>query len=328
MSNKTKSIPASIKRLWDCIWFQGQNAYDLGIARALGCLLILMFALPPLELTIALDAVNGTASTERPAVFLLRMLVGDYATHSSIWLSVHWITVISGIFSVLGLGTKVSIRIFAIGYLLLVSHMWSFGELHHPRIAPVWFLLVLFFAPCGDCFSLDAFIRNRGANSSKQLLSEPQSYAWAGNLFLALIAYAYSYSGLWKLLYQGGVEWMNGLTSRYYLFVDDVSYMCSPDRNSIYYWLYDSLPALRLTGIVTIAFEVFFPIALFFRPLRMPFLFIAFAFHAGNYALRGENGIFLLYPILAMLLITRFDVSPSAVVNKTRKHSSSSNESL
>ena len=313
MNNTINSLFCTIKRHWGSTWFSGQSAFDLGVARAVGCLLILLFALPPWDLTISLDEVNGSPSTERPALFILRMLVGDFSSSSQLWASVHWICIISGIVAMLGYRTMTSLRIFAITYLLLVSHMWSFGELHHPRIAPVWFLLVLFFTPCGHRFSIDAIIRkNKVHRSSEQLLS-PKEYAWPGNLFLALIAYSYSYSAIWKLGYQGGIEWMNGLTTRFYLFIGDVEFMTSTERNSLYYWIYDSLPALRFAGIMTIAFELFFPLSLFVRSLRLPFLFIAFAFHLGNYALRGENGIFLLYPALTALLLLRFETKPIAL---------------
>ena len=310
-ANSRSALGEKVSRLWNRTWYEGQSSFDLGVARALGCLLILAFALPPLHLTLALDLKSGAAVTPRPALSLVAFILGDVVTTTGFWLFVHWSTVMAGALAVLGWRSRFSVPAFAFGFLLLVSHMWSFGELHHPRIAPIWFLLLLALSPCGRRFSLDAVRRKKDRSVQPEGGSDCSGSAWVGNLFFAMIAYAYSYSGLWKVLVQGGAEWMNGLTARFYLFVPDIEKMCSQDRSGSYYVLYDSLLLLKLSSVGTIIFEVLFPLGLFVRQLRWPFVGAAFLFHLGNYGLRGENGIFLLYPVLAGLLLCSFEVRPS-----------------
>jgi uncharacterized membrane protein YphA (DoxX/SURF4 family) len=286
----------SLHRLWNAYWFAPGRAENLALTRIASCLFITVFAVPPLKSTVLLIEVNPEFLTPRPIISLLSVILGSDLIHSTeFWVFLHWITVIAGILSTVGLFTRLSVGTFAIGFLSLVSHFWSYGELHHPRIAACWFLIILAFSRCSDCLSVDCWLKNRSTKS--QIRSESKNddgmYTWPVRLILASIAFAYFHSGLWKIFYQGGIDWINGYTLRFYLLAKDFEW--GPAL-----FISQSLLLCSIISIIAIAFELFFPLAIIFPKKAKWFILLAALFHLGNWILRKENPLFLLYPLVCI----------------------------
>lgn len=131
---------------------------------------------------------------------------------------------------------------------------------------------------------------------------ESNDYGLIKFLIFLVVSLSYSFSGAWKLFYQGGIEWMNGYTLEYY--------MVSKDEFIKVQWLhgfiYNRITLVALS-IITIVLELFFPIILFSRRLLWLFTTGIFFFHVGNTLLRGENYLFIAWPLVLMVYIVLDD---------------------
>lgn len=277
-----------MKNRFNKILFTQQNPYQLALLRVITISLILLFSIPPLKWYLTLSLTNDSFIEPNFLIQFFQYLFGQNILLSGTFIRVIYFSVIiTGIFSVLGLFSRISIPLFSIFYTFLVAYLWSFGEVRHPRSVLCWFLIILALSQrSADAYSVDAYF---GITSFK---NSHWKYGWPNSMLIISLSSAYCFSGLWKLFYQGGVEWLNGYTLQYYL--------VSKGENFFTHFLINKKWLLIVLSYITIALEIFFPICLFFRKKSKYFLLAAFCFHLGNYILRGENPIFLLWPFIAI----------------------------
>ena len=150
----------------------------------------------------------------------------------------------------------------------------SFGHFNHDEMPAVYILVVLAFAPCGDNFSLDN-LRNQ-----KRLHWSALVYGYPILLMRILLAWSYFSSALIKLR-------VAGLT---YLSPDNLPALAiehSLDNlHDTQYKLAFSIPQASkysplFVGLV-LAWELLFPLAIFFRRARYIILIIGIGFHVAT----------------------------------------------
>src|SRR5690606_38112453 len=106
---------------------------------------------------------NDTFHHPEPVTRLAAALVGgEVVFRSTTFITTLWYATWSaGALALLGLFTRVTLLVFAIGNWVLVAHEYSYGERHHPEAIYCLFLMMLAFAPAGRCLSVDALLRRR-----------------------------------------------------------------------------------------------------------------------------------------------------------------------
>lgn len=172
--------------------------------------------------------------------------------------------------SALGLFTRVSTLAGAALTLFWIGLVYSFGKVHHDKVAFAFALLALAFAPCGARWSLDALLARRRGRPVER---DSQYAATALRFVQVTLAIGYCAAGLSKLLI-GGVDWLNGYTLMgIVMSYDNVAarYLCS------------SVELCQVASIVTVATEALFPLVLFFPALRWFFLPSVVAFHVATW---------------------------------------------
>ncbi len=270
------------------ILFVTQSPESLALLRIVVSSLILIFSVPPIQWIFNLATVNETFIKPNLIIELFQFLLGDGILLSLSFIKIiYFLIIVSGVFTVIGLFSKYSIPLIAFLYTFIIAYMWSFGEVHHPRSVLCWFLIILALSQrSADTYSLDAYF---GFTKSQNDLWK---YGWPSTMLIIALSSAYCFSGLWKIFYQGGIEWLNGYTLQYYIVSKGENFLTKFIINK--HWL------LIFLSYFSIILEVFFPLAVLFKKYSKWFLLAAFFFHFGNYLMRGENGIFILWPIIAI----------------------------
>lgn len=265
-----------------------QSPESLAILRIVLSSLILVFSVPPIQWILNLATVNETFIKPNLIIEVFQFLLGDGILLSLSFIKViYFLILISGLFTVIGLFSKYSIPLIAFLYTFIIAYMWSFGEVHHPRSVLCWFFIIMALSKrSADAYSLDAYFG----------LQKPQNYlwkySWPSAILMIALSSAYCFSGLWKIFYQGGVEWLNGYTLQYYI--------VSKGENFLTKFIIGKSWLLITLSYFSIILEILFPLAVFFKKYSKWFLIAAFFFHLGNYFMRGENGIFIIWPLIAI----------------------------
>ncbi len=189
----------------------------------------------------------------------------------------YWVTMAVGVFALLGLFTRVAMPAFALGTVLQIAGLYSYGEHHHPEAAYAVFLVLMAMAPCGRALSVDSWIaRKRGKPASVWGPQATTRFAmWPMRTAQVFLAIAYFDAFLSKMIV-GGVDWINGYTLQTYLLQDGVRW----DR-PVGVWLAQSREIGILFAVGALAFEALFFVILFkrFRMLTPVFLLVGTGMH-------------------------------------------------
>jgi hypothetical protein len=211
---------------------------------------------------------------------------------------IYCITAAAGITTLVGLFTRVSAFGFALGNWILVAHVYSYGEDHHPEAILCIFLMLLAFSPSGKRLSLDALIRRvrKGDHQKASGLPERIDTAiWPVKLTQVLLCFAYSSTGVAKVVF-GGLAWMNGYTLQQIIFSSAVA------RDiPLGIWLAQYHSVCLLLSIGVIVFEVFFFISLMIPQTVPLFLLAGVLLHSGIYFTEGSD--FFQYIVLYVVFL-------------------------
>jgi uncharacterized membrane protein YphA (DoxX/SURF4 family) len=268
---------------WNAYWFPKTNALNLSVCRIIVVAAQLFLFFPPFAQQMNFLE-RGTGFIEPQLLIQLIATItpnGVFFTPSS-FILLYWTTVIAGITCLIGLFTRSSAFLFALGNWIFVAHAYSYGEEHHSEAILCMFLMFLAFSPSGGRFSVDAFVRQRRNRlNTTPALEEVETAIWPLKLAQVLLALAYFSTGLAKVLY-GGISWMNGYTLQQSILGNAVLV-----GSSLGIWLAQQHAICILLSIVTIFFELFFFIALIV-PWTAPFFVIGgIFFHTGIYLTMG-----------------------------------------
>ncbi len=221
-----------------------------------------------------------------------------------------------GILAALGLFTRATGLLFAVGYIYLEAIQSAWGWHDHGPSLVVQVVAVMPFLPGVDSLSLDLvwrrLFRPRRGQPLAAALIGAAAPRWGVQLVLVLVATFYFASGFAKLRISG-VEWMDGQTLAFYMsgnslssHIQQIGTLPSVDaaerwRDGIglTHYLYGArpvdlarrmaeIPALMVVlSVATIALELAFPLVLAGGALRTGLLLSGACFHLSIYYLMG-----------------------------------------
>jgi hypothetical protein len=269
---------------WNRYWFPTTPTRNLALCRIIAVAAQLIWFVPDLERQINLATKNSAFVDPQDIIRAVSFLVPRLITPEGITV-LYWITLVAGIAALVGLFTRTSLFIFALGTWIFISHKFSYADVHHTEALFSIFLMSLAFAPSGRSLSIDALIRWYRARSEGRTadpVETSDTAIWPLKLAHVLLAITYFSTGASKLL-AGGLAWMNGYTVQIYTFGDAMG------RNRpLGVWLAQFHTLGVLLGAFTILFELFFFVSLIL-PRAAPFFFLtAILFHVGLYVVMGH----------------------------------------
>ena len=184
----------------------------------------------------------------------------------------------AGVLATVGFFTRTALLALGLGYCILIAHLYSYGELHHPEALYCVALVLLGLSPSGRCYSVDSWIGRRSGRSGRWGPDARMDTAtWALRLIQCLLGLAYFSSGSSKLL-DGGLAWMNGATLQQMVLTDYVRHGMPAGL-----WLAQSFWLCVAGAVMTILVEVFFFVAVFVTGARKYLLPAGAVLHIGIY---------------------------------------------
>jgi hypothetical protein len=283
---------------WNAYWFPGSTGLSLAACRIIVVAAQLFLFFPSLEKQLDfVQPFRGFIEPQLLIVIISNLLpVDSFATATTLTI-IYWITVAVGITALIGLFTRSSAFLFALGNWILVAHDYSYGEDHHPEAILCIFLMTLALSPSGRRLSIDAWLqRNRPGADILQSSSEKLFTAmWPLRLTQILFGFAYVSTGLAKLIL-GGLAWMNGYT------LQNIILGSAIRRDlAVGVWLSQQHTLCMFLSIGVVLFETFFFLALLF-PRSMPyFIFGGMMMHLGIMVAEGSH--FLQYIVLYVVFV-------------------------
>jgi len=199
--------------------------------------------------------------------------------------------VLAGFAALIGLLTRLSLFVFALGVWIIIAHWYSYADIHHESAVFCIFLLLLAFTPAGNRLSIDALIRRRRNITTPDVVD---TGIWPLKVAHVLLALTYFTAGLAKVVV-GGPQWVNGYTLQSYILSDAI-----PRGFPFGVWLAQQHTLCVALSVFTLLFELFFFLSLIF-PRTAPFFFLnGIAFHIGLYLAAGHD--FFSHMVLMFLL--------------------------
>jgi hypothetical protein len=283
---------------WNAYWFPETSTLYLSITRIVMVATQLFWFTKPLRVHLNFLEKNSEFINPQFLISAIAAIVPREVFFTpSTFTALFWITAAAGILALVGLFTRASLFVFALGTWVLTAHVYSYGDRHHPEAVFDIVLLALAFAPSGGSLSLDAFLRRRArpVQSTAERSERVDTAMWPLKLAHILLALTYLSTGLSKLVL-GGPAWLNGYTLQAYTFGDAIN-----REIPFGIWLGQQHTLAIALSFFTILIETFFFVSLLI-PWTAPFIFIgAFFFQIGLYMSAGHN--FFQHMVLLLLLL-------------------------
>ncbi len=212
-------------------------------------------------------------------------------------LPVQVLAVTAAVLAAVGLWTRVSLPLAWLAAVPLIAMTSSLGKTVHNDVLLLLCLLPLLPSPAGAAWSLDARRRNGGVAVAAPAVS--WRFGWPVRTAIVVVAGAYFFSGLAKLLHAGPV-WVAGSNLRWVLYASSDA---QPHANAAALFVADRPWLVHLLAAGTLAVELGFPLALW-RP-RLAWLLVpaVVALHAGIWAAMRLD----YWPMAATVLIVIVD---------------------
>lgn len=284
MSNQVKSLAGR----WNAYWFPESTGLQLAVCRIWVVAAQLFLFFPSLDLQLkVLRPFDGFMDPQILILAMSNLLPSHVFPTVAAFTIIYWATFAAGATTLVGLFTRSSAFVFALGNWIMVAHAYSYGEDHHPEAILCIFLLLLAFSPSGMRLSVDAAIRRlrsgSGGGATGAAPATTSTAVWPMKLTQVLLCFAYVSNGLAKLVY-GGLAWMNGYTLQQIIFTSAIEREIPAGV-----WLAQHYTACVFLSIGVILFEVFFFVALMV-PRTLP-LFLAggASMHLGIYFFEGST---------------------------------------
>lgn len=208
-----------------------------------------------------LDVIEATAP-RYPFLPLYKWWMPDDAVFATLL----FFRVMSAFFFMVGFHTRLNLFVYwllALAFFQRNPIVWHQVDI----VLRVWTLLLL-FAPCGEMYSVDSFLRSRNAEEG----SAPRMFApWVQRLIQVQLTLIYM-EAFWGKV--AGPLWRNGTAVYYATHFADGMRRPMPHMFD-HLWIYMALTYFTLF----IEFSLFFFI--WFKPLRYPVLLGGLFFHAG-----------------------------------------------
>ena len=288
--------------LWNAYWFPLTTTKSLSLSRIIAVAAQLFWFFPKLEWNLTLAAKNSQFTDPQPMIRLIAALVPrEIFFTPQVISAIYALTAVSGVLALVGLFTRTSLFVFAMGIWFFISHQYSYADIHHPEAVFCIVLLALALAPSGGSYSLDALLRRNRARRAGKPESAPElekvdTAMWPLKLAHVLLAMTYFSTGATKMI-DGGLRWMNGYTLQMYTFGDAVA------RDiPLGIWIGQHYWVAVFLSIFTIAFELGFFLSIFF-PRVAPLFFITGIFFQIGLDLSAGHGFYHHITLLTLLLL-------------------------
>jgi hypothetical protein len=289
---------------WNAYWFPTTTTRHLAICRIIAVGAQLFWFFPSMDHQFNLLEKNSEFIAPQVLIRAIAAIVPrEVFFTSSAFSALYWVTIVAGLAALVGLFTRTSLFVFALGIWILIAHKYSYADVHHPEAVFAIFLMMLAFSPAGESLSLDALLRRRRARSAKDPTERSErvdTAAWPLKLAHVLLAMTYFSTGISKLV-AGGLRWVNGYTLQGYTFADAVN-----RELPLGIWLAQQHTLAVLLSVFTILFELFFFVSLIL-PRAAPFFFISgLLFQIGLFATGGHD----FFPHMVLLVLLLLFINP------------------
>jgi hypothetical protein len=215
---------------------------------------------------------------------ILRVLLSpfdaDYRPSVDVLTAVRAVTIVFGVTAAIGLLTRTSMLLLALGTIFLIAHNYSYGDFHHQEAPLTIALIVLVFAPIGRALSVDRWLAGRrGAVKAAAGLDASSNLAgWPLKLLQWQFVLIYG-SAVASKLARGGSDWLNGFTLQYFFIRNN--YLRDTGAE-IGLWLAQYWELIFAMQIFVLLFQSTFVLAVLFPRLRWIYVPLGLAFHLGN----------------------------------------------
>lgn len=190
---------------------------------------------------------------------------------------IFWVGVAACTAGIFGLFTRLSCLVAACTCTYWTGLVYSFGKVHHEKVALTFALFALVLAPVGARLSIDALLaRVRRARKGEDPRQAPEVSELAGvplRLTQVTMAFGYTFAGLTKLAVSG-VEWANGYTLMSY---------CLQYDNELSGFLAQEVWVSRLLSIGALFVQATFFVVLIFPRLAWFYLPSVVLFHLSTW---------------------------------------------
>lgn len=256
--------------VWDRRWFSEDGSLlRLGVFRiaVMGLCLLDLIAYGATALDNAANFSAGTIERVWQPIYLFEVLgLGPIGIDAAGW--VYGTALVACSLGMLGLFSRTACLVGGVLVLYWTGLVYSYGKVHHEKVALAFTLIALPFSPCGARVSLDAWLRRLRVDA----LSAPEHDAralWPIRLCMISITIGYAASG-WTKLAIAGPEWANG-----YSLMGILMHYEGPLSAT----LGGSVWLAQLLSIAALALQIGFPLILVFPVLRWVWLPATVGFH-------------------------------------------------
>jgi hypothetical protein len=278
---------------WNAYWFPETSTLSLAVMRIIAVGAQLFWFFPPLHNQLVLVEKNSHFIQPQMLIRIVAAVVPRELLFTPRAFTIfYWVVVAAGFAALIGLLTRLSLFVFALGVWMIIAHWYSYGDFHHESAVFCIFLLLLAFTPAGSRLSLDALIRR---HRNRPAPDTADTAIWPLKVAHVLLALTYFTAGIAKVVV-GGVDWVNGYTLQNYVFSDAIA------RGFPFgVWLAQQHTISIALSVFTLIFELFFFLSLVL-PWTAPLFFLTgIGFHIGLYLAAGHD--FFSHMVLLFLLL-------------------------
>ena len=272
---------------WNAYWFRPAPYVDLAMVRILAVACQLWLLSYPRYSIEHFELLWNLPEPLYDPITILKLLLlpfgWGYRPSPEFMQLVQYATVVAGIMALIGFRTSLSLAVFALGNVLLVSYIYSHGDFHHTEAPLMIALGILALSPSGRVLSADQWLRQRrsGKPAAHDLLTAEGPLAgWPIRLIQWIFVLIYLSAIMSKLVYEGGLEWLNGYTLQYYLIQDTLR-----KGTLLGGWFAQQHTLVLLSQYMVVAFQATFALCVIFPRLRWIYVPLGLGFHIGNWVL-------------------------------------------
>ncbi|MGB7085867.1 MAG: DCC1-like thiol-disulfide oxidoreductase family protein [Phormidesmis sp.] len=278
-------------KFWDNYWFYPAPLFNLAVCRiiAVGFQLYYIFLKDYWTKATTVASIPGVSYDPHPILQVLNAPFPWDTPPIFLIMTIFFIVIVSGVLSLIGLRTNLSLLAFALSNLYIQTYIYAFGKTHHSQAIALVALGMLALSPAGKVLSVDDLSRRIKRNLKRKtfqpfnLLSYNSPFArWPLLLIQWMFGLIYLSAVLNKITIDGdglfSAGWMNGHTLQYYLIRDGLWW-----DSSIGVWLgHQYIPAV-IASWFAVLFEGTFFSTLLFPRLVWFYIPMGAALHTGIY---------------------------------------------
>ena len=174
-----KQYAQSLISWWNAYWFPETSSFPVAICRVVVIGANLLFFFPSLDFL--LDMIrrhDGFQDPQLPIRCLAALLNEENVRSLEIVTVIHRVTVVAGLLALVGLFTRSSCAVYALGYGFMEAHRYSYGAVHHAEALMAIFLFLLPFSESGRSLSIDGWIARRRREGAEGGLVRTRFAMW------------------------------------------------------------------------------------------------------------------------------------------------------